>query len=74
MQNPDTFSHFDLATTSNAQVYKLLASTIMPRPITWVVSRDAAGVVNDAPFSFFNVVSSDPPIVAIRLKMGPTGN
>ena len=65
MQNPESFSHFDLATTSNADVYKLLASTIMPRPIAWVVSRDAAGVVNAAPFSFFNVVSSDPPIVAI---------
>jgi len=65
MQNPDSFSHFDIATTSNADVYKLLASTIMPRPIAWVVSSDAAGSVNAAPFSFFNVVSSDPPIVAI---------
>jgi len=65
MHTPDTFSHFDVAATSNADVYKLLASTIMPRPIAWVVSRDTAGVVNAAPFSFFNVVSSDPPIVAI---------
>ena len=65
MQTPDTFTHFDLAATSNADVYKLLASTIMPRPIAWVVSSDATGSVNAAPFSFFNVVSSDPPIVAI---------
>lgn len=64
----DIFSHFDLATLSQADTYKLLASTIMPRPIAWVVSRDAAGAVNAAPFSFFNVVSSDPPLVAISFS------
>jgi flavin reductase (DIM6/NTAB) family NADH-FMN oxidoreductase RutF len=38
---------------------------ILPRPIAWVVSRDADGGVNAAPFSFFNILSSDPPLVAI---------
>jgi flavin reductase (DIM6/NTAB) family NADH-FMN oxidoreductase RutF len=65
---PDEFSHFDLATLSHADAYKLLASVIMPRPIAWVVSRDAAGTVNAAPFSFFNIVSSDPPLVAISFS------
>jgi flavin reductase (DIM6/NTAB) family NADH-FMN oxidoreductase RutF len=64
----DGFSHFDLASLSHADSYKLLASVIMPRPIAWVVSRDAAGTVNAAPFSFFNIVSSDPPIVAISFS------
>jgi flavin reductase (DIM6/NTAB) family NADH-FMN oxidoreductase RutF len=71
MPTPDTFSHFDLATTPAADAYKLLASTIMPRPIAWVVSRDAAGVVNAAPFSFFNIVSADPPLVAISFSGAP---
>lgn len=64
----DGFAHFDLAAISKADGYKLLASVILPRPIAWVVSRDAAGVVNAAPFSFFNILSSDPPIVAIGIS------
>jgi flavin reductase (DIM6/NTAB) family NADH-FMN oxidoreductase RutF len=62
---PDTFSHFDLAAMPKPDAYKLLASVILPRPIAWVVSRDTAGVVNAAPFSFFNILSADPPLVAI---------
>ena len=64
----DAFSHFDLAQLSQADSYKLLASVIMPRPIAWVVSRDGDGGINAAPFSFFNIVSSDPPIVAISFS------
>jgi flavin reductase (DIM6/NTAB) family NADH-FMN oxidoreductase RutF len=65
------FRHFDLGAMSKADGYKLLASVILPRPIAWVVSRDEAGAVNAAPFSFFNIVSSDPPIVAISFSKAP---
>jgi flavin reductase (DIM6/NTAB) family NADH-FMN oxidoreductase RutF len=65
---PDTFSHFDLNTMPKPDVYKLLASVIMPRPIAWVVSRDAAGSLNAAPFSFFNILSADPPLIAISFS------
>jgi flavin reductase (DIM6/NTAB) family NADH-FMN oxidoreductase RutF len=61
----DGFAHFDLDAMSKSDGYKLLASVILPRPIAWVVSRDAEGGVNAAPFSFFNILSSDPPLVAI---------
>lgn len=61
----DTFTHFDVGAMPKLDAYKLLASVIMPRPIAWVVSRDLAGSVNAAPFSFFNILSSDPPLVAI---------
>ena len=61
----DEFSHFDLASLSKGDTYKLLASVILPRPIAWVVSRGAEGEVNAAPFSFFNILASDPPLVAI---------
>jgi flavin reductase (DIM6/NTAB) family NADH-FMN oxidoreductase RutF len=60
----DGFAHFDLGAMSKADGYKLLVSTIMPRPIAWVVSRSAEGL-NAAPFSFFNILSADPPLVAI---------
>jgi flavin reductase (DIM6/NTAB) family NADH-FMN oxidoreductase RutF len=48
-----------------------LAGVILPRPIAWVVSKDAAGEVNAAPFSFFNILSSDPPMVAIGFSAAP---
>ena len=48
-----------------ADVYKLLASVILPRPIAWIVSKDDGGVVNAAPYSFFNILGSDPPVIAV---------
>ena len=68
---PDLFSHFDLSSMSKVDVYKLLASVILPRPIAWVVSKDNAGQLNAAPFSFFNVLSSDPPLIAIAFSAAP---
>ena len=44
--------------------YKVLSSLVTPRPIAWVTTVDAAGRVNAAPFSYFNVFGSNPPIVA----------
>lgn len=67
----DLFSHFDLNAMAKGDVYKLLASVILPRPIAWVVSKNGEGVLNAAPFSFFNVLSSDPPLVAIAFSAAP---
>lgn len=47
------------------EVYKLLIGSVVPRPIAWVSSRSADGVANLAPFSFFNVVSCQPPMVSV---------
>ena len=67
----EPFSHFDLGAMSSGEVYKLLASVILPRPIAWVVSKDNAGRLNAAPFSFFNVLSADPPLIAIAFSAAP---
>jgi len=67
----DGFAHFDLGAMSKADGYTLLAGAILPRPIAWVVSRDQQGSVNAAPFSFFNILSSDPPLVAIGFSGAP---
>jgi flavin reductase (DIM6/NTAB) family NADH-FMN oxidoreductase RutF len=67
----DNFSHFDLSALSRGDAYKLLASVILPRPIAWVVTKDATGLLNAAPFSFFNILSSDPPLVAISFSSAP---
>ena len=57
----------DPAQHSHAENYKLLSSLVVPRPIAWVTSMNAAGVVNLAPFSFFNAVGADPLYVVISI-------
>jgi len=53
--------------------YKLLASFVLPRPIAWVTSVGPTGVVNAAPFSFFNVFCEDPPLCMIAVNRRPSG-
>ncbi|MEP9352837.1 flavin reductase family protein [Xanthobacter sp. KR7-65] len=48
-----------------------MASTIMPRPIAWVVSVSAEGIVNAAPYSFFNMFGADRPVVALGILARP---
>jgi flavin reductase (DIM6/NTAB) family NADH-FMN oxidoreductase RutF len=50
--------------------YKLLAGFVLPRPIAWVTTVGPTGVVNAAPFSFFNVFCEDPPLC--MFAVGPT--
>lgn len=54
---------FDFSRLKPFERYKLLSSTITPRPIAWVSTIGADGVRNAAPFSFFNVFGEDPPVV-----------
>lgn len=58
---------FDFATLPAQDRYKLLVATVTPRPIAWVVTQNAAGRLNAAPFSFFNVFSADPPVLVIGI-------
>jgi flavin reductase (DIM6/NTAB) family NADH-FMN oxidoreductase RutF len=58
---------FDFATIGAQNCYKLMISTIVPRPIAWVVTQDPEGRLNAAPFSFFNAFSGDPPIIGIGI-------
>ena len=65
---------FDFATLSAQDRYKLLVSTIVPRPIAWVVTQDPAGVLNAAPYSFFNAFANEPPIVVIGIGARAEGD
>ena len=58
---------FDMDRLDPATRYKLLVNTVTPRPIAWVVTRDAAGRVNAAPYSFFNAMGGTPPLLAIGM-------
>lgn len=53
---------------SQKENYKLLIGSIIPRPIALVTTESDDNVLNIAPFSFFNVVSSDPPILSIAVQ------
>lgn len=48
--------------------YKLLIGSIIPRPIAFVTTQSETGVVNGAPFSYFNIVSSNPPMVSLSIQ------
>jgi flavin reductase (DIM6/NTAB) family NADH-FMN oxidoreductase RutF len=49
---------------SNSELYGILLNSVAPRPIAWVSTLSAAGQPNLAPFSFFNAVCIDPPLLA----------
>ena len=49
------------------QTYKLLTGVVVPRPIAWITTRSAAGVVNLAPFSAFTFVSTKPPLLGVNI-------
>ena len=53
----------DLDSLPPKEVYFLLTSLVIPRPIAWVSSVDSHGVPNLAPFSYFNIVSTQPPVI-----------
>jgi len=56
--------HIDPQTIDPTAVYKLLISSVVPRPIAWVSSLDGAGVANLAPFSYFMAITAEPPTIA----------
>ncbi|MDH5855929.1 flavin reductase family protein [Lampropedia aestuarii] len=58
---------FDMDQLDLARSYKLLSSVIVPRPIAWVVSQDARGQTNAAPYSLFNFFGGHPPVVCIGM-------
>ncbi|OBW53485.1 hypothetical protein A9986_15040 [Solibacillus silvestris] len=53
---------------SERENYKFLIGSIIPRPIAFVTSISEDGVVNGAPFSFFNIVSSNPPMISVSIQ------
>lgn len=57
---------FDPQTLTPPELYKLLAGSVLPRPIAFVSTISAAGVPNLAPFSFFTIASSDPPVLVVQ--------
>ena len=62
---------FDLSKLPAPKIYNLLNGLIAPRPIAWITSVHLAGRINAAPFSAYNYVGTDPPIVAVGVGNRP---
>lgn len=65
---------FDFTTLAADKRYKLMTAAITPRPIAWLTTLSSEGVRNAAPYSFFNMMGSEPPLVAIGLMRRPDGS
>lgn len=62
---------FDMRELPMVTRYKIINSTITPRPIAWITTLSPHGVVNAAPYSFFNAVGTEPPLVVLGLLKEP---
>jgi flavin reductase (DIM6/NTAB) family NADH-FMN oxidoreductase RutF len=58
----------DPTTQTDRENYKLLIGSIVPRPIAWVTTLSIDGVLNAAPFSYFSIVASQPPMISISIQ------
>lgn len=65
---------FNCQETDETVLYKLLTGTIIPRPIGWISTLDKNGINNLAPFSYFNMVSSNPPCVMFSTRRDDNKN
>ena len=63
----------DVAAADVLDVARLLIDVVTPRPIAWVTSVSPAGVVNLAPFSFFNAFGANPPVVVFSPTLTRAG-
>lgn len=65
---------FDFETLAANDRYKILLGTVVPRPIAWVTTVSLDGARNAAPFSFFNAMGKDPPVLAIGIQPDGDGS
>lgn len=61
------FAFVDALGLDTAEAYRLLVGCVVPRPIAWITTVDANGRVNAAPFSSYNYVATDPPMLAVNI-------
>ena len=55
-------------------VSKLIFNTVVPRPIAWITTLSKEGVVNLAPFSFYNAITTKPPLIIVSIGKRKDGS
>lgn len=63
----------DIAEMSPPEAYFTMTQTVIPRPICWALSLNHDNTYNLAPFSYFNAVASDPPLIMFSVGLQPDG-
>ena len=63
-----------MSSLSAIEAYATMTQTIVPRPVAWILTRNDTDDFNLAPYSYFNAVSSDPPMVMFSSGMRPDGS
>lgn len=58
----------DPSQNTERENYKFLIGSIIPRPIAFVTTISKEGILNGAPFSYFNIVSSNPPMISLAIQ------
>lgn len=58
---------------SATRIYHTMTQALIPRPVAWVLSENDGGNFNLAPFSYFNAISSDPPLIMLSVGKKPDG-
>ena len=71
---PTPYRTFNFSKMPGTAIYHLMTSTIVPRPIAFVSTISPEGILNLAPFSFFNGVSSNPPCLVFSITRKPDGS
>ncbi|MCX8164541.1 MAG: flavin reductase family protein [Aquificaceae bacterium] len=65
---------FDMENPSGFDPYEVLTALVVPRPIAWVSTISPEGVPNLAPFSFFNAICDEPPLILISISKRDDGS
>lgn len=63
----------DMSSLSPSKVYFTITQTIIPRPVAWIMTNNKDASLNLAPFSYFNAICSDPPLVVVSIGTKPNG-
>lgn len=63
-----TLLSIDPTTNTEGENYKFLIGSIIPRPIAFVTTISKDGTLNGAPFSYFNIVTSNPPMISLAIQ------
>lgn len=59
---------FDPSTATPGEIYRFMIGVVVPRPIALVSTVSAAGALNVAPFSYFNAITNQPPLLGISVN------
>lgn len=66
--------HIDMSTLAPIEAYAMMTQTVIPRPVAWILTQNSDNSYNLAPFSYFNGLASDPPMIMISFGLAPNGS